>query len=148
MSEREPISLHGSCHCNAVKITFATCQLPMSIHPRACDCSFCRKHAAAYVSDPRGSLLIECESRESLLNYRQGSGNADFLMCAHCGVLVAVTFNGDTITYGAVNSACLDRFAEFADAFSSSPQLLSTENKVSRWTEFWVPDVRFSYIHA
>ncbi|MGH8049414.1 MAG: GFA family protein [Arenimonas sp.] len=139
------ISLQGGCHCEAVKIEFSTANPVSSTHPRACDCSFCQKHGAAYLSDSHGALLIACNSSEDLLSYRQGSENAQFLMCVHCGVLVAVIFHQDAIVYGAVNAKCLDRFAEFSATETSSPQLLDATDKVSRWTKLWVTNVSFAY---
>lgn len=139
------ISLRGGCHCKAVKIEFSTGNPVSSTHPRACDCSFCQKHGAAYLSDSNGALLIFCKSPEDLLSYRQGSENAQFLMCAHCGILVAVVFSQDSIIYGAVNASCLDRFAEFASPETSSPQVLDATDKVSRWTRLWIPRVTFAY---
>src|SRR5690348_18095264 len=61
---------------------------PGSYHPRACDCDFCRKNAAAYVSDPQGSLGIRVQDARCLGNYRQGSGVAECIFCAKCGVLI------------------------------------------------------------
>lgn len=46
-------------------------------HPRACDCDFCRKHGAAYISDPQGAVRIQVKDAQQLGRYRQGSGIAE-----------------------------------------------------------------------
>lgn len=67
--------LSGQCHCQAIQLELQLPQPPASYQPRACDCDFCRKHAAAYVSDPDGALRIR--ARPGALGlYRQGSGKA------------------------------------------------------------------------
>ncbi len=136
-------TLHGGCHCGLLRIAFFTVQDPATLAPRACDCSFCRKHGAAYVSDPAGGLSIQARG-DALQRYRQGSSNADFLFCGRCGVLVAVLFEHRLRLYGAVNAGCLDDVARLAAAVPASPQTLSTEDKISRWIRLWVPDVELT----
>lgn len=131
---------HGSCHCRRLRIEFSTDRNPADFTPRACDCSFCRKHGAAYVSDPAGRLSIT--ARQGVLRkYRQGSDTADFLLCGQCGVLVAVSFEHDNRVYGAVNIGCLDGDTGFMAPAPASPQLLDADEKVSRWSQLWIPDV-------
>lgn len=136
-------TLHGSCHCGRLRIEFSTNQDPADFTPRACDCSFCRKHGAAYVSDPAGRLSVS--TREGALRkYRQGSDSADFLVCGECGVLVAVIFEHDGRIHGAVNAGCLDGDTGFMAPVPASPQTLSAEEKISRWLKLWIPDVEFN----
>jgi hypothetical protein len=120
------VSMSGGCHCGQLRLRFSTTLDPASIVPRACDCSFCEKHGAAYVSDRR---------------YRQGSKSADFLLCARCGVLVAVVFEQDARLYAAVSARCLDQATGLGSAVAASPQQLSPGEKVARWSQLWVPDV-------
>jgi hypothetical protein len=134
-------TLPGSCHCGRLSVEFSTAQEPAGLHPRACDCSFCRKHGAAWISDPAGALSLSARGAASLREYRQGSESARFLLCAHCGVLVAVVYEQDGCTYGALNAGCLDGEPGLAEAVSASPQRLSAEEKIARWRQVWVPDV-------
>ncbi|RDZ29170.1 GFA family protein [Lysobacter silvisoli] len=141
MSDPHPNLLPGGCHCGAVRLEFATALTPQDTAPRACDCDFCRKHGAAYVSDPTGRLRIRVADAAGLLAYRQGSEAALFRLCARCGVLVAVTYEQDGRLYAAVNATALDRRDAFLPAVDASPQLLSREQKIERWTRLWVGDV-------
>ena len=111
------------------------------ISPRACDCSFCQMHGASYVSDPAGRLSVFEHEPEALHVYRQGSKRAQFLMCANCGVLVAVIMEEEGRVYGAANAACLDARQTFAASVPVSPQQLGADEKVSRWQQAWVADV-------
>lgn len=134
-------TMHGSSHCGQLKITFSTSKNPADIHPRACDCSFCSKHGAAYISDPGGKLLIERSHADAICEYRQGSNAARLLLCRACGVLVGVVYHHSSGLYGAINTRCLDGETGLGEASPASPQLLSADEKVSRWLSLWVPNV-------
>jgi hypothetical protein len=136
-------TLSGSCHCGNIQAQLSTHMDPASIHPRACDCSFCRKHGAAYISDPSGKLTIKQSSAGTLHRYRQGTETADFIICKNCGVLIGVTFEHESIIYGALNAGCLDDGKGLGQAVSASPQTLSRNEKISRWLHVWVPGVEF-----
>jgi hypothetical protein len=142
MSMTDPITtLHGSCHCGQLNITFSTSKNPAEINPRSCDCSFCRKHGAAYISDPNGKLWIVQSHPGALREYRQGSNAAKFLLCSACGVLIGVVYEHSSSLYGVINTGCLDGETGLSDALPASPQLLSADEKVSRWLSLWVPNV-------
>jgi hypothetical protein len=130
--------LKGGCHCGKVRVELATSIRPADFRPRACDCSFCTKHGAAYVSDPAGRLRITGSA--SLTDYRQGSGTARMLLCRACGVLVAAVLEEDGRRYGTVNAQCLEGVA-FGAPQTVSPQKLEVGDKKARWTRLWTPDV-------
>jgi hypothetical protein len=130
--------LKGGCHCGKVRVELATSLHPADLHPRACDCSFCTKHGAAYVSDPHGKLRVI--GGETLGEYRQGSGTAKMLLCRGCGVLVAAILEEDGRRYGTVNAQCIEGVA-FGAAQTVSPQALVVDDKKARWTRLWTPDV-------
>ena len=134
-------TLLGGCHCGAVKVAYDTAVEPARVSPRACDCSFCRKHGAAWTSDFAGRLAIGANAG-ALRAYRQGTNTADFLLCEHCGVLVAVMYEHAGGRHAAVNATCLDAAADFALTQCASPQRLDKDEKVERWLRLWVPNVR------
>ena len=140
MSEPEVRSLHaGGCHCGSVRWQFASPLALASFVPRACDCDFCSRHRAAWISDPGGALRIRARE-ESLQRYRQGSGQAEFLMCRECGVLVAVVATGEGgRLLGAANRNAFDARADFASETSVSPRLLAADAKLARWNDAWMP---------
>ena len=109
--------------------------------PRACDCDFCRKHGAAYVSDAKGALLLRMKNAGDRGAYRQGSGQAEFVLCRNCGVLVGVMCLGEGRLYGAVNVRAVDGAVRFADEQTVSPQKLSADAKAERWQQVWFANV-------
>ena len=132
---------HGSCYCDNIRLELSLSQAPASYGPRACDCDFCRKHAAAYVSDPAGSLSIHIQDLALTSRYRQGSGQAEFLLCTRCGVLTAVLYEDAGRLHAAVNArACGD--AGFGPEQAVSPKLLSPGDKSARWRSVWFSEVR------
>ncbi|NOT89358.1 MAG: aldehyde-activating protein [Lysobacter sp.] len=133
--------LHGGCHCGKVRVVFETALLPSSLQPRACDCSFCRSHDAAWVSDADGRIRIDADDAIDVRSERQGSGTARFLLCAHCGVPVVVVFEAEAERFGAVNARCLVDRAVFAAEVIASPQRLSPAERVDRWRTLWARDV-------
>lgn len=129
----------GGCHCGAVRWEFEGRQTLSTLAPRACDCDFCRRHRAAWVSDPDGRLRIRA-SKDALQRYRQGSGQAEFLLCRDCGVLVAVVARSDNERLlGAANRNAFDAPAQFGDETVVSPRLLAADAKLARWTQAWMP---------
>ena len=135
-------SIHeGGCHCGALRWRFALQQALAALTPRACDCDFCTRHGAAWVSDSGGALRLHAVA-EHLQRYRQGSGQADFLLCRRCGVLVAVVARcDDGQLLGAANRNAFDARSEFRGETVVSPRLLAPDAKLARWNQVWMPAV-------
>ncbi len=49
----------GGCDCGNLSVELELSEPSNSYRPRACDCSFCRKHVAAYVSDPKDRCALK-----------------------------------------------------------------------------------------
>jgi hypothetical protein len=137
--------LRGGCHCGSIRVELDLTRSPESYHPRACDCDFCRKHAAAWVSDPKGSLRIR--SAQAAI-YRQGSGQAELLLCGNCGVLVAALYRSGERLYAAVNVRAIEGGAGFGSEQPVSPQSLSGPQKAQRWCDLWFPKVDIAAVAA
>jgi hypothetical protein len=129
---------YGGCHCGAVQFVFRTQRALSDFTPRACDCDFCTRHRAGWVSDAAGMLRITASDR--LSRYRQGSGQAEFLVCGNCGVLVAVICaDDDGVLRGAVNRNGFDERERLGTEVVASPQQLTPEAKLARWSQLWTP---------
>ena len=128
----------GGCHCGAVRFVFRTPRPLSDFTPRACDCDFCTRHRAAWVSDATGVLRITTSDR--LSRYRQGSGQAEFLVCGNCGVLVASANHcDDGVLRGAVNRNSFDERELLGTEVAASPQQLMPDAKLARWSQLWTP---------
>lgn len=130
----------GGCHCGNIRVDVKLTAAPDRHRPRACDCDFCRKHLAAYVSDPQGTLVIRIEDERERSTYRQGSGRAEFLLCRNCGVLVGALHRDGARICATVNVRALPGTA-FGSEQVASPQSLAADQKVKRWQDIWFADV-------
>ena len=114
--------VNGACHCGDIQVDMELTREPHTYDPRACDCDFCRKHGAAYVSEPRGSLRIRIKDEREIARYRQGSGIAERL-------------------YATVNARIVAGGVNFGAQMSVSPKKLSDSAKIGRWQDIWLSDV-------
>jgi hypothetical protein len=133
--------LGGGCHCGNIRVELQLPREPRAYAPRACDCDFCRKHGAAYVSDPHATLTLWIRDERSAGGYAQGSAQAEMLLCRECGVLVGALHRADGQIYGVVNARALDGGTRFGTEQPVSPRTLSAADKVKRWQEIWCSNV-------
>ena len=133
--------LNGSCHCENIHFELELSHAPDTYNPRACDCDFCRKHGASYLSDPDGSLTIHVKNERLLGKYRQGSGTAECLVCKNCGVLIGVAYRNEGAIFATINSNAVDAGATFGERKAVSPKTLTANEKVERWKSIWFSNV-------
>jgi hypothetical protein len=131
----------GGCHCGNIRVELQLPRDPVTYAPRACDCDFCRRHGAAYVSDPHAALTLWIRDERAAGRYRQGSGQAEMLLCRDCGVLVGALHRANGRLYGVTNVRVIEGGTKFGTEQPVSPQTLSAEARVKRWQEIWCPDV-------
>jgi len=132
--------VEGGCHCGNITVRVELERAPDAYAPRACDCEFCRKHGAAWVSDPRGSLLIQIRDEADTGRYAQGDRLAEMLLCRNCGVLVSALWREQRL-YGVVNANALAQGVPFSGTKPVSPRTLSADAKRSRWQSIWFANV-------
>ena len=133
--------LNGGCHCGSIRLEIELPNTPETYSPRVCDCDFCRKHGAEYVTDPDGSLVIRLQNEHMLNRYRQGAEIADCLVCATCGVLVAIHYQDEGQSFAAANSRAVDGNVRFGESIPVSPKVLSASEKVERWKRLWFQQI-------
>jgi hypothetical protein len=131
----------GGCHCGNIRVELELSRTPETYHPRACDCDFCRKHSATYLSDAQGSLVIRLKHEADSGRYHQGSGLAECLLCRNCGVLIGALFQSHTQLYATINVKALDARVTFGAEQCVSPKQLSESEKVKRWQDIWFSNV-------
>jgi hypothetical protein len=96
-------SYEGACHCGALSYRFDTRLPPAAWAVRACQCQFCRLHAALTSSDAAGSLSFHAGELSDLQRYRFGARTADFLLCRRCGAYLGATIRSSASGFGLVN---------------------------------------------
>jgi len=104
----------GGCHCGNIRVVYRTGVAPAKAVVRACQCSFCRKHATRAVSDPAGSLAIAVGDESLLSRYRFALHAADFLICRQCGVYVAAFMADGDGGYATLMVNVLDDHAQYS----------------------------------
>jgi hypothetical protein len=113
MGDRIASSFAGGCHCGALTVSFSTRWTPAELPVRACQCSFCVRHAGRTVSDPEGEARLVARDPAALQRYRFGLGTADFWICNRCGVYLGAVAEVEGRTYAVVNIHALDERAAF-----------------------------------
>jgi hypothetical protein len=139
--------LAGGCHCGNITLSVELPGAPGSYGPRACDCEFCRRHGALWVSDPQGSLRIRIRDEGETSRYVQGDRLAHMLLCRNCGVLVSALWREQRL-HAVVNACVLDARDAFAAPQPVSPRTLSAKAKTSRWQSIWFADVTVESVEA
>jgi hypothetical protein len=127
----------GGCYCGNITIIFSTKQIPKNISPDQCDCGFCSRSGAEWVSDPDGRIDIAVMNEAALSLYEQGSQLARFWICQRCGTTTAVTAEINGKLHGAINANCLEGSEQFGKKETSSNKTLSDFEKRIKWEETW-----------
>jgi hypothetical protein len=83
------VRILGGCHCGFLRFSLVTPSAPPpSLAPRACQCTFCRKHGARTVSDPAFRARVVVRAPDALVPYRFARRATASLLCNRCGVYV------------------------------------------------------------
>jgi hypothetical protein len=138
--------LQGGCYCGNIKLNIQLSKPPSTYSARECDCGFCKKNGAAYISDPDGKLEIRVKDTVFLGRFKQEKdGNAEFIHCKNCSVLIGAIHQcpENQSIIGAINRRAIDNYATtFTTVTPVSPRLLEKDEKVNRWKEKWFKDVQ------
>jgi hypothetical protein len=76
------VTITGGCHCKAVRFE---AEVPRQIEVLDCNCSICAMTGFLHLMVPHGDFRL-LSGREALTSYRFGTGAAEHLFCAACGV--------------------------------------------------------------
>ena len=77
--------LKGGCHCGAIGVELTLPRPPEEELVGACQCSFCRKHNARTVSDPKAVARLVVNEPAQLNRYRFGLNASEVVLCRRCG---------------------------------------------------------------
>ena len=133
---------HGRCHCGNIELDFETAIAPHEIEIRACQCSFCRKHASRAAADPAGKLTLRVRDAALLSRYRFGLQTAEYWVCRACGVYVAAITIGETAPRAIVIVNALDDASLFArPPIAADYDAESRPARIARRRERWTPVV-------
>lgn len=122
--------LKGQCHCGAIRVELTTERAPEEQILGACQCSFCRKHNARAFSDPRAKVRLIADDPRRLQRYSFGLQTSDQIICANCGVYVAMTLADEGQVWSVINVDALDDRALFTR--TPEPRDYSAETREAR----------------
>lgn len=103
------MKLAGGCHCGAVRFC---AEVPPKVELLDCNCSICRKTSFLHLIVPDEAFTL-IRGRDALSSYRFGTGIAEHLFCAVCGVKSFYRPRSHPEAWS-VNFRCLDPDTEIA----------------------------------
>ena len=130
----------GACHCGALSYRYETALPPEQWPVRACQCSFCRLHAALTTSDPAGALRFLAGDPGSLQRYRFGARTTDFLICRRCGSYVGASVDTTGARFGLINLRTLQATSlELPEPVMMNYDAESAAARAARRAARWTP---------
>lgn len=132
--------LKGGCHCGAIGVELGLPRPPEEELVGACQCSFCRKHNARTVSDPRAAARLVMNEPAQLQRYRFGLSASEVVLCRRCGVYIAMLMREGDKAWTTINIDALDERARFtrpAEPRDFSGEAL--EGRRERRKARWIP---------
>lgn len=129
----------GGCHCGAIAISYESAVAPEETEVRACQCSFCRKHASRAVSDPDGRVTVTLHDAAAVRRYGFGLRTADYYLCGRCGVYVAAVMADGGRHYAVAIVNALDDAGRFTQPskladYSAEDAAARRHRRRTRWT--------------
>lgn len=131
--------LSGACHCGAIRLELTLARPPEEEVAGACQCSFCRKHNARTVSDPKAQARLLVHEPTELQRYRFGLAASEVVLCRRCGVYIAMLMTEAGKAWTTINIDALDervRFPRPAEPRDFSGEAIEgrRERRKARWT--------------
>ncbi|MBV9930904.1 MAG: GFA family protein [Alphaproteobacteria bacterium] len=78
----ERVTISGGCHCRAVRFE---ADVPRAVEALSCNCSICAATGFLHLIVPHGDFRL-LSGEDALTSYRFGTGAANHLFCAVCGI--------------------------------------------------------------
>ena len=132
--------IHGSCHCGNIVFDLAWPGEP-PVPTRACTCTFCRKHGAAWTANPSASLDIRFRDASRVSQHEFGTRTAQFHVCQVCGVVPVCTSDIEGRRYAVVNVRTFDGEVPVADPVSVSFDGEGEDDRLTRRARGWIGTV-------
>ena len=129
----------GGCHCGNISVTFETNKAATDFTPRACDCSFCRKHSTRALSDPGGHIHLNVQREDDLNRYQFGTKATEFLICRSCGVYVSAYMPDGDVAFANVLASVLHDHDRFGSGELTDYGNEDEASKRARRRQNWTP---------
>ncbi len=141
------MKLGGGCHCRSIRYELEWPAASGLIPARRCGCSFCTRFNGTWTSHPQAILDVTETASRTATRYRFGTGTADFLICAACGVVVVAITESAAGLKAVLNINTLDEAESLEFDYSDSDfGSESVDQRMSRRNENWIGSVHISQI--
>jgi hypothetical protein len=143
------MQIEGRCHCGNISYRLKWPGDGAEIPVKACDCTFCTKHAGAWTSHRDSELAATVRDESTISKYRFGTGSADFYVCSRCGVVPFVISAIENHLYAVVNINTFEgidpsSFVRATTHFDGE----DTGSRLERRKRNWIRSVRISPLGA
>lgn len=140
--------IKGRCHCGNIEYLFRSPVPMMELPVKSCDCSFCIKQGACYVSHPQGRLEVLVKDRSRVSQYRFGTESAEVYICSTCGVFPFIVGTIAGQLYAVLNANSINglhiEHAKIVPAEHVDNR--TAEERSERWKKNWIPKVEITYL--
>lgn len=136
--------IRGRCHCGNIAFALSWQPDPVHIPVRACGCTFCMRHGAAWTAHPGAALEIAVRDPARVSRHVFGTRTAEFLVCTVCGIVPASTSLIEGRMFAVVNVNAFDDI-DPALLQCSAADFDGEEGpaRLARRKRNWIGDVRF-----
>ena len=135
----------GRCHCGNIAFDLAWPAGAAPIPARACGCSFCVRHGAAWTSHPGATLVAAVRDAALHSRYEFETRTATFHVCARCGAVPFVTSELDGQLHAVVNVTAFDGVDPSAIRKSASTfEGEDMDSRLARRKRNWISNVRLT----
>ncbi len=134
--------ISGRCQCGNISFTLDWLPDPVAIPARACSCSFCIAHSAAWTACPSGKLTVQIERPSQVMRHSFATETAQFHICERCGDVPVVTSRIDGRLYAVINTNMLQGSA--TTLLQHEPASFDGESvaaRLDRRRRHWIADV-------
>lgn len=145
MAALAPMKIEGRCHCGNLSYVLHWPDEGAGMTVRSCGCTFCTKHAGAWVSHRDAELVASIRDEAMLSRYRFGTGTADFYVCSGCGAVPFVISEIEGQLYAVVNANTFEGIDPSSLAHATANfDGEDADNRLARRKRNWIRDVRIS----
>ena len=133
-------SYKGGCSCKNIVISlFLDSELSQHI-PRACQCSYCKKINAAYISFSNWKLEVRIKNSGHINKFRFSTRTADFVSCKICDELIYVVSKIGNKNYSVVNITAFKNI-QFSDPIKTNFDSEVQSERMIRRKLNWISNV-------
>lgn len=136
--------IKGQCHCGNLSCTLTVPDHVTHLTLYGCTCSYCRLHACSWLGNPAEALTLGAEMPEEAGWYSTGALHPHYLLCRHCGVVLATIGHFGDDWFGIMNAQAAVLPPLPQDFMPFRPDPMTDAERLQLRRQRWVKGVRFT----